>query len=182
MSKMEFLISDTLLLRALEPEDLPLLYKWENNTQWWDGGNTLVPYSKYILREYLINSDKPIFETKQLRLMITLKDSNQTIGMIDLYDFEGHHGRAGVGIMIDNPFQQKGYAAQALRLLVDYAFQFLQINQLYAYITVDNFASIRLFTSVGFTSSGVLKQWIKSPQGYKDVSVYQLVNNAHGGK
>lgn len=172
---MEFLESGTLLLRALEPEDLPLLYKWENNTQWWDGGNTLVPYSKYILREYLINSDKPIFETKQLRLMITLKDSNQTIGMIDLYDFEPHHNRAGVGIMIDIQHQQKGYAAQALRLLTDYAFNFLHMSQLYAYIATDNMASVKLFSSVGFQQSGILKQWIKSPQGYKDVSIYQLI-------
>ena len=57
-------------LRAVEPEDLDRLYSWENNTRLWDVGNTRNPYSRYILKQYIINSDKDIYENKQLRLMI----------------------------------------------------------------------------------------------------------------
>lgn len=33
-------------LRALEPEDLELLYSWENNLSYWVISNTITPFSK----------------------------------------------------------------------------------------------------------------------------------------
>ena len=39
-------------LRAIEPEDLDLLYQIENNTELWQVGATNVPYSRYT-RRYL---------------------------------------------------------------------------------------------------------------------------------
>ena len=65
-----YLENDTLRLRALEPEDLDILYKWENDTNLWWVGCTTEPYSRYILKEYIAYSDKTIYEKKQLRLMI----------------------------------------------------------------------------------------------------------------
>jgi len=172
---MQYLENDTLKLRALEPEDLGLLYQWENNSEWWHVGNTINPYSKYVLREYIVNSDKTIYENKQLRLMIYLKDSNQTIGMIDLYDFDPQHNRAGVGILIDEVFQQKGHAAVALNLVEKYSFGFLGLHMLYTHIMSDNEPSIQLFTKQGFKKTGLLKDWIRKVDNYIDINVYQLV-------
>ncbi|HQB37303.1 MAG TPA: N-acetyltransferase, partial [Bacteroidales bacterium] len=59
-------------LRALEPEDLEILYEWENNGSFWLISNTMTPFSKYTLKRYLENSHKNIYETGQLRLMINL--------------------------------------------------------------------------------------------------------------
>ena len=50
---MAFLESENLLLRALEPEDLDILYEWENDPELWKYGSTLTPYSKFALRDYL---------------------------------------------------------------------------------------------------------------------------------
>ena len=78
-------------LRALEPEDLELLYEWENNNSYWVFSNTVTPFSKYTLKRYLENSHKNIFETGQLRLMIELASDKKTIGTIDLFDFDPFH-------------------------------------------------------------------------------------------
>ncbi len=59
-------------LRALEPEDLELLYEWENNLSYWTISSTVAPFSKFTLKRYLKNSHKNIYETGQLRLMIDL--------------------------------------------------------------------------------------------------------------
>ena len=48
---MKWLENDTIRLRALEPEDLDLLYAWENDTSLWEFGSTLVPYSRYVDRD-----------------------------------------------------------------------------------------------------------------------------------
>lgn len=172
---MSYLENDIIKLRALEPEDLALLYQWENNSEWWHVGNTINPYSKFVLRQYLVNSDKTIYDNKQLRLMIEIKESNQTIGMIDLYDFEPQNNRAGVGIVIDNKSQQKGYASETLNLIVEYSFGFLGLHSLYAHIMPENKPSIKLFEKIGFQKTGTLKDWVRKKEEYLDVDVYQLI-------
>jgi len=170
---MKLLENETIRLRALEPEDLEFLYKWENDTRLWEYGNTLTPFSKYILHQYLENSGADIYEARQVRMIIEDNATKLPVGTIDLYDFEPYHNRAGIGILIDETFQQRGYASQALTLLKDYAFQFLKMNQLYAFIPAMNVPSIHLFRSCGFSESGLLKQWNKTSNGREDVFVYQ---------
>ena len=62
------LSNDRVRLRALEPEDLELLYRWENDPELWEVGNTLAPYSRYILKEYIAGSDRSIYEGFQVRI------------------------------------------------------------------------------------------------------------------
>ena len=154
--------NETIRLRALEPEDLELLYRWENNPELWSLGNTMSPYSRYILKEYIRESHRDIFDLKQLRLMIELRSTGAAIGTVDLYDFEPHHRRAGIGILMN--------------VLVDYAFSFLKLHQLYVHIPVDNEASKALFTRCGFTVTGIMTDWIITENGYSDVLMMQKVN------
>lgn len=167
--------NETIRLRALEPEDLELLYRWENNPELWSLGNTMSPYSRYILKEYIRESHRDIFEVKQLRLMIELCSTGAAIGTVDLYDFEPHHRRAGVGILIDSLYQRNGFAAQAMCVLMDYAFKYLKLYQLYVHIPIGNEASKTLFTRCGFVISGILKDWVMTENGYSDVLIMQKV-------
>lgn len=174
---MSYLENNILKLRALEPEDLGLLYQWENNSEWWHVGNTINPYSKFVLRQYLVDSDKSIYENKQLRLMVELKESKQTIGMIDLYEYDPQNNRAGVGVIIDEKFQQKGYASGALSLLIEYGFGCIGLRSLYAHILPENTASVELFKKQGFQKTGTLKNWIRRKDEYLDIDVYQLIKD-----
>ena len=168
--------NETIRLRALEPEDLELLYRWENNPELWSLGNTMSPYSRYILKEYIRESHRDIFEVKQLRLMIELCSTGAAIGTVDLYDFEPHHRRAGVGILIDSLYQRNGFAAQAMCVLMDYAFKYLKLYQLYVHIPIGNEPSKALFTRCGFTVTGILTDWITTKDGYSDVLTMQRIN------
>ena len=173
---MELLSNETISLRAPEPEDLELLYHWENKPEWWGLGNTLAPYSRYLLKEYIAESHRDLYDLKQLRLMIDYRPTGATVGMLDLYDFEPHHRRAGVGILIDPVYQKNGLATEALGLLIRYAFSFLKLRQLYVHIPVGNEASKTLFTRCGFTVTGILTDWIATEDGYSDVLVMQRIN------
>lgn len=167
--------NEIIRLRALEPEDLELLYRWENNPDLWELGNTLSPYSRYILKEYIRESHRAIFETKQLRLMIELCSTGEAIGTVDLYDFDPHHRRAGIGILVDPLYQEKGFATEAMHVLMKYAFGFLKLHQLYVHIPVKNEASKRLFTRCGFVVAGIMKDWVIAEKGYSDVFVMQKI-------
>ena len=166
-------------LRAPEPEDLELLYEWENNTSYWIISSTIVPFSKYTLKRYLENSHKTIYETGQLRLMIDHISDGRTIGTIDLFDFDPFHKRAGVGILIaDEAYRRKGFASMALKCLVDYCFGTLQLHQLYCNILSNNSESIDLFKKMGFAEAGIKKDWVKTSDGYIDEHLFQLMNSS----
>lgn len=167
-----------IVLRAVEPEDLEILYRWENSTVLWYHGNTLAPYSKLVLRQYINDSlEMDIYQSKQLRLMIDLVEQKVTIGTIDLYDIDAHNRRAGIGILIDDDYRRRGFAKQALELMSNYAFDFLYFHQIYAYIAQSNTNSISLFEKAGYQSVGILKDWLQRGEEFEDVYLSQLLNN-----
>lgn len=171
--------NELLKLRALEPEDLELLYRWENDSELWEVGNTRSPYSRFMLKQYISQSDTNIYENKQLRLMMVSVQSNQTVGTVDLFDFDIHNSRIALGLFVDEAFQGKGYAKAALKLTEGYVFNFLRINQLYVHIASTNKASISMFEKENFEKTGVLKNWIKSSDGYTDIVLFQQFRNQY---
>ena len=165
-------------LRALEPEDLELLYEWENNSKYWMISNTVTPFSKYTLKRYMENSHKSIYETGQLRFMIDHVNDDVTIGTIDIFDFDPFHKRAGVGILIaKEEYRRKGYASMALKCLIDYCFKTLQVHQLYCNILANNSESMDLFKKMGFVQAGIKKDWVNTADGYLDEYMFQLLNS-----
>lgn len=164
-------------LRALEASDIDILYEWENNCKIWEVSNTLVPFSRFVLRKYLESSHHDIYETKQLRLVIENKEDNQPIGLIDLFDFDPFHRRAGIGVLInDNENRGKGYASQALECFINYAFQLLKLHVLYCNVPANNESSIKLFEKFDFQQCAVKKSWLRTLTGWQDEVMFQLIN------
>lgn len=169
-----FLSNEKVSLRALEPSDLDFIFSWENNTNVWEISNTLVPFSRFVLTQYLKTQHLDIYSTKQLRLVI-MDEKKIAIGLIDLFDFDPKHNRVGVGILLDFNFRGKGYAKAALKLLEKYCFKHLDMNQVYANISFENIESIGLFESLGYQKVGVKRDWIKTAKGYADEILYQKI-------
>lgn len=169
------LTGENIFLRALEATDLDFLYRVENSEALWEVSNTTTPYSKYILQQYLENSHRDIYDVRQLRLVICKTEDNKAVGLIDLFEFEPKHSRVGVGLVIflEND-KRKGYAFEALKLTCNYAFQHLNVRQVFANITQDNKGSIQLFEKAGFKKSGEKIDWIFSEGAYKTEYFYQL--------
>ncbi|MBN2806865.1 MAG: GNAT family N-acetyltransferase [Prolixibacteraceae bacterium] len=167
------LTNGNITLRALEPDDLELIYAWENDREVWRVSNTRTPLSKFALANYIKSSDRDIWESRELRLMIE-DEAQQPLGTIELFDFDPYHARAGVGIMIHNASsRRRGYATQALELLIDYALNELGMVQLYANIAAGNEPSLQLFEKLGFVLSGRKKHWLKIPGGWEDEYLFQ---------
>jgi diamine N-acetyltransferase len=173
---MKALTGKKINLRALEPEDLDFLYTIENNESFWEVSSTQTPFSRFILEQYIVNSHQDIFEAKQLRLIIVDNITNISVGMIDLFEFNPLHKRAGVGILIIESEQHKGFASEAIELLINYSFNHLNLHQLFANITADNTKSLELFKKLNFKKIGVKKEWIFSNGDFKDEILFQLIN------
>jgi len=158
----EILTNENILLRALEKEDLDFLYKWENNTELWHLSNTLAPFSKFTLKEFIETSGKDIYETRQLRFMIENRKTGKPVGTIDLFDFDPYNLRAGIGILIaEKSDRKKGYASEAVDSLIRYCGEILSLKQLFCNVLENNEDSLRLFIGKGFVITGTKKDWIK---------------------
>ncbi len=161
-------------LRAIEPEDLDLLYQIENDTRLWNVGSTNVPYSRYTLHDYIANSSDDIYADRQLRLIIE-REEGGTVGMIDLMNFSPQHLRAEVGIVILNSERRKGYALAALKQLCDYAQRVLHLHQLYGIVADGNESALRLFEKADFKQQSILHEWLFDGQNYRNAVVMQHV-------
>ena len=167
-----------LILRALEPTDVDVLFEWENDEKLWYLSNTIAPFSRFTLEQYILNVHQDIYTTKQLRLMIDKKepDGNNLIGSIDLFDFDPTNKRAGLGVLIIENERSKGYASEALDLLINYCFTTLQLHQVYCNISADNQASLKLFEKQNFSMVGQKKEWLFIDGKWVDENILQLIN------
>ncbi len=173
---MQLLKSENLVLRAVEPRNVDMLYQWENDTNVWTLGNTTTPYSKFHLEQFILNSKNDIYADKQLRLMIELnKKDNEIIGCIDLFDFDPKNLRAGLGILIDKKYRSKGYGSEAVDLVVGYCRNGLNLHQVYCNIGANNPESLKLFEKKGFEITGQKKQWIRKKDKWIDEYTLQLI-------
>ena len=164
---------EQIYLRTLEPADADIIWKWENNSDNWRVSNTLVPFSRKLIEDY-VNSAQDIYSIKQLRFIICLVENDKEIGAIDLFDFDPYHQKVGLGILIaELQDRRNGYAKEAVLLIKEYCFNHLNLHQVYCNILSKNKASIDLFEKSGFTICGTKKDWIKNKEGWLDQLMLQ---------
>ncbi len=156
------------ILRAMEPEDLDMMYAIENDHDTWSVTDVNTPYSRFVLHEFIANATGDIYTDKQVRLIVTNK-SGEFIGMIDLFNFNPQHKRAEIGIIIRKEYREQGYGKAALLELINYAQRIIHIHQLYVYMSVDNTSCVKLFDDTGFERDAELKDWLFDGDKYHNV-------------
>lgn len=161
-------------LRAIEPEDLDLLYRIENDVELWNVGTSNVPYSRYLLHDYVANAKNDIYSDRQVRMIVENNDG-EVVGVVDLVNFDPSNLRAEVGLIILNSYRRQGYGTAVLKQILDYALHILHLHQLFAYIDVDNKSSFRLFEKSGFQVAAKIKDWLFDGAKFSDSVLFQYV-------
>lgn len=161
----------SITLRKIEPTDLPYLYQWENDSSTMCIGSVYNPLSQSDLRQYIDNTTGDAFRDGQLRLII-MKDGNETIGCVDIYDLDVRNRKAAIGIYIAPLYRQQGAAAKAIQEVENIGFKQLGLRMLYAVVQTNNHISEQLFSSLGYTADGLLKDWTLE----SDVRIWQKRN------
>jgi len=170
----QLLSNHTVTLRPLEPTDLDTLYLWENDTALWAVSDTVAPYSREALWQYLQQYTGDIYAQRQLRLMITLTSDGTPVGTVDFINFDPLNNRAELGLFIASEHRGRGLGREALELLTAYARDHIGMRQLYVFIALDNEVCLKLFEDFGYQRAGVLKSWVKRGTTYRDVALLQM--------
>lgn len=165
----------TVKLRSVEPQDLDFLLSIENNQNFWKVSETIVPFSRFQLEQFIENAHLDIYATKQFRFIIYQSLNLIPVGIIDYYDFDPKNKRVGIGIVIAEEEQGKGYAKQAIDQILNHAQNVLLVHQVYAKIHSSNTISIKCFENCGFKKTVVLKEWYFDGKGYEDELIFQKI-------
>lgn len=161
-------------LRAMEPEDVERMYRWENDASIWSVSGTIAPFSRHQLQRFLDEQQFDLQQTRQQRLIIQTLEEGCAVGAVDLFELDFLHRRAGIGILIAEPSQRgRGYAKDALCAVERYAREVLGLRQLWCNVGAENVASRALFAACGFEECGLKRAWNWSPDGWKDEIMLQ---------
>ena len=163
----------TIRLRAIEPEDLDVIYDIENDLELWTVGYTNAPYSRYILHDYIANATSDIYADRQLRLLAE-NEKGDVVGIVDLSDFEPRHNRAELGIVVRRSCRNCGYGKQIIEQIIDYGRRVIHLHQIYSVVSCDNVAALQLFHSLSFEDGNTLKEWLFDGEKYIDAKFFHF--------
>lgn len=173
-----FLESDRIYLRGVSPDDVnEKYYRWMNDSsvnKYLE--SRFYPHSLETLRDYvkgkLGDAENPFFA-------IILKEGDLHIGNIKLGPINTIHRFADIGIIIgEKDYWGKGYATEAIRLIVKYAFDTLNLHKVTAGFYEPNIQSMKAFIKAGFIQEGVRKNHCFYDGKYVDDIIMGLVRCA----
>lgn len=162
----QFNISDITLIyiKALQNEEIIGLTE-ARHTKW----------SEKKVKDYIKNSNK---EGESILVGIFIKELDKPIGNIRVFNFHSIHKRAELGIMLyDKSEWGKGYGTEALKAIVQFAFNDLKLHRICADYYSINKASARIFEKVGFNVEGVFKDHFFIKDKFVDSIRVAKINN-----
>jgi RimJ/RimL family protein N-acetyltransferase len=148
--RFEPLATDRLLLRRSRPEDAATISAYRSDPavhryQGWE--RTDVEGIEQQIEEMTMRA--PGEAGGWVQLSVEEREGGRLVGDVGLSPADGEPGVVKVGYTIAPAFQGRGYATEAIRALVLYAFETLEADVVRAYASADNAPSIRVAEKVG---------------------------------
>lgn len=165
-------------LRALELDDYKISVKWRND----DNITNLLGGSKWFVsmeteKQWVQNA---IMQNKDIRLAICTVDKDIYIGNIYLTGIDYLNRKAQTQILIGNrEYWNNGYGTEAMRLLLEYAFNYKNLRRLEAVVLEDNIGSRKMHEKLGYKKEGILRQSVYKNGQYKNQILYALLKTEY---
>lgn len=162
-----------LIIRELKMSDLDILMKILNNLTI-TRNLAVVPYPITIEGEkkFLSNCIKESKnkDRKEYPLAITLKEKDEIIGIISLTNFRQETKSAEMGYWLGEEYWNKGIMSEATKVMLEFGFNQLNLNRIWAKIFIDNEASKRTAEKAGFKVEGIMRKagYSKASKEIKD--------------
>lgn len=169
------LFTHRLLIRCLTVSDLQPIFNIRSDPEvmrYWSSP----PITELAQAQEIITSSKEGYESGEfLQLAIERRSDNAMIGTCTLFAFHHQSRRAEIGYALGQPYWGQGYMNEALKRLVQYAFEKLSLNRLEADIDPRNTASAKTLERLGFVKEGRLRErWIVGDE-VSDSDLYGLL-------
>jgi ribosomal-protein-alanine N-acetyltransferase len=173
------LTTDRLLLRDFSDDDAADILRFR-------GDREVQKYNTEPMRDTaeargLIRTMHAWFVTRQaIQWGITLRDEDRVIGICGIHDLSRRHRRAYVGYDLTREHWGRGLASEAMRAVVRFGFEQLDLNRLEAITIAENARSIRLLERLGFLLEGVRREYSLEDDGeFHGSAIYGLLRSEY---
>lgn len=179
MKKIPILQTPRLILRPFKMSDAPVISELANdkeivtNTQ-----NLPYPYEEYMAEDWISHHAILFNENKFLNLAVVQRKKNLVMGAIGL-EFSMQHDNAELGYWLGRPYWGQGYATEAAKRLLHYAFAELKLHRVHSIHLSINPASGRILQKIGMTHEGCMREHIKKWGIYENVDLYGILRREY---
>lgn len=162
------LSSDRIKLRPVELEDAEMLRRWRFSETNYAYFYEFVPACKVQNQQWLENTLK---KSSEINFIIFDNNECRDIGMISLLDIDMRNQKCEMGrvLIADENFRGKGLGGETIRVLLNYAFNHLNMHKVYCEVFAENEAAVKLYQKCGFAEDGRFKQHIYKNGEFKDI-------------
>jgi len=165
--------NNRITLVALDLKHLDQVINWINNEEISESSTSRFPVGIEQQKEWILKTVK----NKSKQKLIIQNEKLENVGMVSIMNIDMRNSNAEVGVYIDPMFMRKGYAVEALKMVIDFAFKELNLFKLYANIHQDNMKSISLFEKLNFKFESKFIKEIYKKGEYTDLIRYYILNN-----
>jgi len=110
--------------------------------------------------------------------LLELKDQKTVIGGFGFHHWDQYHRRAEAGYGIAHAYWGQGFGSEALKAMLRYGFETMNLNRIYARTIADNHESVRLLERNGFQREGTQRKHSWEDDGtFHDSAIYGLLVN-----
>lgn len=171
--KNPFIIGKKTYLRPIDADDIDQFVTWLNDEEVRQYLSIATPFNNIREREWVDNLYK---DNSNIILGIVVKESNKHIGNIGLHKISTINRHAELGIFIgDKDSWSKGYGTEAIKLIVDYGFNQLNLHRIYLEVLDFNKRAERSYEKAGFNKEGTNREHIFKNGKYCDLHIMSIL-------
>ncbi|QDQ01923.1 GNAT family N-acetyltransferase [Lysinibacillus fusiformis] len=167
--------TERLLLREIKEEDAQGIFNCFSNSEVtrFYGQDTLESVEQ--AAEIVEFFSKIYREKRGIRWGIEIKGNSGIIGTIGFNAWLPKHKRAEIGYEIHPDYWRNGFTSEAVTSVLSYGFMELDLTRIGAVVFIENEASNKLLTKLGFQQEGILRDYMYQDGKAHDTFVYSML-------
>lgn len=165
--------SERIYLRSIKESDAPIMLESTKDEEIRYMTGTKSTFTLEQIQSYINNISK---DSSRNDLAICLKENDQMIGELSITDIEEEAKKAGLRISMNSiELTGKGYGTEAIKLILKFVFEDLELNRLQLEVFSHNIRGIRTYEKVGFIKEGTLRESLYYNGKYSDEIIMSIL-------
>ena len=178
MTEHPVITTTRLILRPWRAEDAAALHLLAGRREIADTMISIPhPFTQEYAEKWVASHDEAFARGEALHFAITLAGTGSLVGAVELRAIDAEHSQVEMSFWIGVEWWGHGYAPEAAKAVIAYAFQELKLNRLYAHHMVRNPASGRVLEKIGMKQEGLLRQRVRKWGVFEDVVLMAILRD-----